>query len=218
MHLLVVLAYKLTLQNGINKFVFTILKQKKTMKTTIKFLGTAIIMALILFTSCKGPQGDIGPAGAAGATGAAGSQGPKGDKGDTGATGAAGQNGNANVIQISYTTRTHTGIDLQYNLPASITKAIFDNSSYFVYISNTSGNAYSLPGWFTGGANSYRTYTAVSTGTQSIYIGRVAGSGNDVFDKTRIIIIPANDLRTGRKTNLDYSDYEAVKAFYHLKD
>jgi hypothetical protein len=86
------------------------------------------------------------------------------------------------------------------------------------YVSNTSGNTYALPGWFTGGANSYRAYTAVSTTTQSIFVGRVAGSGSDVFDKTRILVIPASDLRTGRKAAVDYTDYNAVKAYYGLKD
>ncbi len=162
-----------------------------------------------------GATGAIGAIGATGATGTTGAKGDKGDKGDTGVTGATGATGNANVIQISYTSRPHTGTDLLYNLPATITKAIFDNCAYFVYVSNGS-NTYALPGWFTGGTNSYRTYTAGTAGIQGIYIGRVAGAGTDTFATTRIVVIPASDLRTGRRAAVDYNDYEAVKKYYNL--
>jgi hypothetical protein len=189
------------------------------MKTITRLLGLACMGAMLIFLdACKAEKGEIGPIGATGAVGAVGAAGAKGDKGDKGDTGATGATGNANVIQISYTSRTHTGSDLQYNLPATITKAIFDNSAYFVYVSNTSGNTYALPGWFTGGTNSYRTYTAISTTTQSIFVGRVAGTGSDVFNTTRIVVVPANDLRTGRKSAVDYTDYEAVKKYYNLRD
>jgi hypothetical protein len=186
------------------------------MKTITRiFAMLAVMSALIFMDACKGPAGDVGPAGVAGPAGATGATGATGT---VGATGAVGATGNANVIQVSYTSRTHTGSDLQYSLPTNITKAIFDNSAYFVYVSNTAGNTYALPGWFTGGANSYRTYTANSTTTQSISIGRVAGTGSDVFNTTRIVVVPANDLRTGRKAAVDYTDYNAVKAYYNLPD
>jgi Collagen triple helix repeat (20 copies) len=189
------------------------------MKTITRiFAMLAVVAAVIFMDACKAEKGEVGPIGATGAVGAAGAIGATGAKGDKGDTGTTGATGNANVVQISYTSRTHTGSDLQYNLPTTITKAIFDNSAYFVYVSNTGGNTYALPGWFTGGSNSYRTYTANSTTTQSIYIGRVAGTGSDVFTTTRILVIPANDLRTGRKAAVDYSDYEAVKKYYNLKD
>lgn len=180
------------------------------MKTITKILAMlAVMSALIFINACKGPAGDVGPAGVAG---------PAGPTGATGVIGAVGATGNANVIQVSYTSRTHTGSSLTYNLPVTITKAIFENSAYFVFVTNTDGNTYSLPGWFTGGANTYRVGTVISTGIQGVFISRVAGSGNDVFNTTRIVVIPANDLRTGRKAAVDYNDYEAVKAYYGLKD
>ena len=188
----------------------------------------AVISAVIFMDACKAEKGDIGPIGPIGSTGVAGAagvgtpgatgaKGDKGDKGDTGATGAVGAAGNANVTQISYASRTHTGTELLYNLPATITKAIFDNSAYFVYVSNGS-NTYALPGWFTGGTNSYRTYTANTTGIQGVYINRVAGSGTDTFVTTRILVIPASDIRTGRRAAIDYTDYNAVKKYYNLPD
>jgi hypothetical protein len=189
------------------------------MKTITRLLGLFAVVAIFIFLdACKAEKGEVGPAGATGAVGATGATGAKGDKGDKGDTGAVGATGNANVIQVSYASRTHTGASLNYNLPATITKAIFDNSAYFVYVSNVDGNTYSLPGWFTGGTNTYRVGTLVSTGVQGVFISRVAGTGSDIFNTTRIVIIPANDLRTGRKAAVDYTDYEAVKAFYHLKD
>jgi hypothetical protein len=167
-------------------------------------------------TGATGATGTAGATGATGATGTTGAKGDKGDKGDTGATGATGATGNANVIQVTYGSKTHTGSDLEYIIPASITKATLDNSAYFVYVSNSGGNTYDLPGWFTGGVNSYRTYNY--TPTNSVYVGRISGSGSDVFTKTRIVIIPANDLRNGRRAAVDYTDYEAVKKYYNLPD
>jgi hypothetical protein len=217
------------------------------MKTTTRIFGMLLMaMAIIFMDACKAEKGDVGPigpigptgaigatgavgatgqngatgttgaTGATGTTGATGAKGDKGDKGDTGATGATGATGNANVIQVTYGSKTHTGSDLEYIIPASITKATLDNSAYFVYVSNSGGNTYDLPGWFTGGVNSYRTYNY--TPSNSVYVGRISGSGSDIFTKTRIVIIPANDLRNGRKAAVDYSDYNAVKAFYNLPD
>ncbi len=183
------------------------------MKTITRiFAMLAVMSAVIFMDACKAEKGEVGPAGPAGIAGIAGPTGATGVAGPTGAT------GNANVIQISYTSRTHTGSSLTYNLPATITKAIFDNSAYLVFVTNTDGNTYSLPGWFTGGTNTYRVGTVVSTGVQGVFISRVAGSGSDVFNITRIVVIPANDLRTGRKAAVDYTDYEAVKKYYNLKD
>jgi hypothetical protein len=31
------------------------------------------------------------------------------------------------------------------------------------------------------------------------------------------VIIPANDIRSGRKAAVDFSDYNAVKAYYNLE-
>jgi hypothetical protein len=186
-----------------------------TMKKYGLLLSTAILAVFMILQSCsKAADGTIGPQGPAGSAGPQGAAGPAGPAGQNGATGPAGQNGNANVIQITYGSRTHTGSALEYTLP-NVTKASLDNSAYFVYVTNADGNRYSLPGWFTGGANAYRTYTYTAA---SIFISRVSGSGSDVFTTTKIVIIPASDLRNGRKAAIDYSDYEAVKAYYNLPD
>ena len=185
------------------------------MKSSIKVLSQFTVLLAIIFASCKGPQGDIGPAGPAGPTGAAGpagSQGAKGDKGDTGAT------GNANVIQISYGSRTHTGGTLEYIL-TGLTQNQVNNSMFLTYVNNNNSLWYQIPGYTSGAVFQYRVYVSQNTTTTPILtISRVTGTGSDIFSATRIIIIPANDLRSGRKDNLDFSDYESVKAYYHLKD
>ncbi len=163
-----------------------------------------------------GSKGEIGATGANGANGQNGATGAKGDKGDTGATGAT---GNANVIQISYGSKTHTGGELPYSL-TGLTQSQVNNSLFLTYV-NPSGTSlwYQIPGYTAGGTFQYRIYVSQSsTTTPILYINRVAGTGNDIFTATRILVIPANDIRTGRKANLDYSNYEAVKAYYNLKD
>ena len=180
------------------------------MKKYSLLFSTALVALFTGLQSCsKAADGAIGPAGATGPAGPAGAAGPGGPQGPVG------QNGNANVIQVTYGSRTHLGTTLEYVLP-NVTKSVLDNSAYFVYVTNTEGFRYSLPGWFTGGSNSYRAFT--SNSAANIFITRVSGSGSDVFATTKIVIIPANDLRNGRKAAIDYTNYEEVKAYYHLPD
>jgi hypothetical protein len=194
------------------------------MKTITRILGFFAVVAMLIFLdACKAEKGEIGPIGATGAVGAVGATGAKGDKGDKGDTGATGATGNANVIQISYTSRTHVGVDLQYVLPAAITKDIIDKSIVSVYVLASNGNWYVLPGGTVGATYLYRLYLfGPATGTSSAYVGRTntttAGSGSDIFTTTRILFIPASTLLNGRKAAVDLSDYEAVKKYYNLRD
>ncbi len=72
-----------------------------------------------------------------------------------------------------------------------------------------------MPGFSSGGTNQYRTFLEGNV----LSLSRVnASSASETFIRTRIVIIPANDLRTGRKAAIDYTDYEAVKKYYNLKD
>jgi hypothetical protein len=179
------------------------------MKTTIKLLSTAFLAAFVFLTACEGPQGEPGPAGA---------------NGTNGTNGTNGKDGNANVIQLNYGPVTHTGSpDLFYNL-TNITEAQILNSLYLVYVnpSDSGTNWYQIPGGTVGNSKVYRTYLTMASGTNPIriYLNRTAGTGNDFFTKTRILIIPANDIRNGRVAlpDIDFSDYEAVKKYYNLKD
>ena len=190
--------------------------------TTIKFLGTAIIMATILFTSCKGPQGDIGPAGPkgdTGTTGATGATGPKGDTGATGATGASGSGGGtsttSNVFYSNWLSVQFTGFDefsATINAP-KITQEILDKGTVLTYAkSNVTGNVIPLPFAALNGT----TRTTVVYNLGKVLLGANFNASSQTY---RYIIIPAGtSIGAGRKVSIDFSNYEAVKDFYGLKD
>lgn len=174
----------------------------------------------LLFTNCKGPEGGVGPAGPAGVAGPAG---------PAGATGPAGQTGNANVIQISYAAKTWTaakGSVQQFIFPSNVTSAIMNSSAILIYMTNgTPNNAtsygwYAIPGTVYANGIEHEFYyeTSFAGNTAGINIYRKVASTASLSASTRIVIIPANDIRGGRKAAVDFSDYNAVKAYYNLED
>lgn len=181
------------------------------MKTRFNLLMAGLLMTGVMFTSC---EGDAGPEGPKGDTGAPGPAGEKGATGATGPQGPKGDPGNANVIQITYGSKVHSGSELTYAL-TGVTIQQVSSSAFFCYV-NVNGFWYALPGNITS-THSYRTY-ARATGTPQFYITRLTGTGNQTFTSTRIVIIPANDLRNGRSAAVDFNDYEAVKKHYNLPD
>ncbi len=208
------------------------------MKTTNKILRTLIVIVVIIFIyACKGEKGDIGPsgtngnngtAGATGQTGATratgvgtpGATGAKGDKGDTGAkgdkgdTGTTGATGTANVLYSDW-------LDLIPNVLPSfqttivahkITQNILDTGDVRVYLK--------IPN-----DNNLVTLLPYSTLSYNIFLGKivfsVSGAGSVINRglKIRYIIIPGGiSIGSGRKAAVDYTDYEAVKAYYNLVD
>ena len=184
---------------------------KKIKFTSMLVLVVLLVGSPVIFQSCSPEKGEVGvqePQGPAGA------QGVPGPAGATGPTGAAGQNGNANVIQIKYGSRVHMGTEINYDLPG-VTAAVLSNAAYFAYVAE--GNFwYALPGATEGGNHSYRAY--ISTSAIKLYIACTAGTGSDTFTQTRIVLIPASDLRNGRQAAVDFSDYQAVKKAYNLPD
>ena len=185
------------------------------MKTITRIFGMlAVVSAVIFMDACKGEKGDVGPAGTTGAVGAVGATGAIGP---TGVTGAVGATGNANVIQYTYATVRSAGSELMYAV-TGITQTQLNNSLVFVYVLTTLNSTvwYALPGYTSGGSNQYRVY--MNSNQLNVYTSRSVGTSTESFNTTRILIIPANDLRTGRKAAVDYNDYEAVKKYYNLKD
>ncbi len=169
----------------------------------------ALLFTGVLFTGCKGEQGDVGPAGA---------QGPAGPQGPAGSQGPAGQNGNANVIQLTYGSKVHSGAEISYSL-TGISQAQLNQSAYFTYVNPGNSFWYSLPGTTSGGSKEYRTYIQASgSGTPLLYVNRVAGTGSETFTSTRVIIIPASVLSNARLSKDFFNDYEKVKAYFDLKD
>ena len=182
--------------------------------TTFTQLLRPLLLAMtitFIFAACTPKAGDPGPKGDTGATG---STGPTGATGATGPAGPTGATGNANVIQITYGSKTHSGSELSYDLPG-VTAAQINSSAYFTYVTSN-GVIYPLPGATVGGDKTYKA--AINPSTLKLYINRVVGSGSETFSITRLIIIPANDLRNGRKAAIDYSNYQEVKNYYNLPD
>lgn len=186
-----------------------------TMKTLHFIYVTLLSVSLmILSNACTPKSGELGPKGDKGDPGAQGVAGPAGPQGAAGPQGPAGQNGNANVIQVTYGSRTHTGSQMAFRLPSSITSAMLNSSVFFTYVKQI--DWYALPGETQFGTRGYRVYA--SSTTADILINRTTGAGNDVFDSIRFLIIPATNLINGRKAAIDYNNYEEVKAYYNLPD
>jgi hypothetical protein len=185
----------------------------KNLTHTFRFL---ILVLFVSAWSCK--QGEVGPKGDTGATGATGAVGATGATGATGAKGDKGDPGTSNAVQYTFASRTHTGASSIYNL-AEVKGEVLNRSILLVYIANTAGNWYSIPGIFNG-TNEYRTISNPSTNSSTVTLVRVAGGsgGTDTFSSTRIVILPITDLRNGRKASVDYTDYLAVKAYYGFKN
>jgi hypothetical protein len=180
------------------------------MKKYNLILSTAIVALFMVLQSCsKAADGTVGPAGPVGPAGATGPAGPAGP------TGAKGDQGNAEVRQVVYGTRTHTGTSLDFKLTSNFTKEILERSMILVYVKPNS-LWYMLPGFTNGGINNYRIY--INADDPTITISRVSGSGSEVWSSVRIIAVPANIVTNGRKAGIDYADYEAVKAAYNLAD
>lgn len=131
--------------------------------------------------------------------------------------GPAGPTGNANVIQLTFGPKTHTGAEIFYSL-TGITQEQLNQSAYFTYVNPTGSFWYALPGTTAGGVKEYRTYVqAQATGTPLLYINRVAGSGSESFTTTRVVIIPASVLNSAR-TTINMNNYLEVKNAFNLPD
>lgn len=208
------------------------------MKTTIKLLSTGLLISQIFFSACKGPAGDPGPAGADGKQGLAGIQGVAGATGVPGATGTAnviyGNWINMNVAGYWYNLSGVDGNNPAYsyqtnhgwgaNFAAPITQEILDKGTILVYGKYEPGNVdkkvYLLPSTT---LNNYKMESFASI--NRIYLALISPE-TEVLSTTydtafslnqfRYVIIPGSV--NGRKPAIDYSDYNAVKTFYNLKD
>lgn len=190
----------------------------------------ALITIGVIFTSCEGPEGPQGPAGAKGDTGA---------QGTAGQTGAAGATGTANVIYsewLDFPTGNHsssTNFERVYVISApKITQAIVDGGLVYTYVKETGGWVGTLPysSLYTSGGTSVvgsiLNFSSITVGnvvfrqkwqTPGTPATSFSTSTKPVFaSQLRYIIIPGGTK--ARVKGLDYSNYEAVKAYYGLKD
>lgn len=187
-------------------------------------LTTLLVGISLSFTSCEGP---------AGAAGAVGPAGPQGATGATGPAGATGQTGNANVMQYTFAAKTWAntvGVQQAFQF-ATVSGQTLASSAVITYvgIANPNGpdsNWFLVPGKVKTGSTDFGEYNVwlntapiATLGAGGVLIRRESlGTSGALTAPVRIILIPANDLRNGRKAPVDFSDYNAVKAYYNLKD
>ncbi|HAK79495.1 MAG TPA: hypothetical protein DCM71_21950 [Runella sp.] len=101
-----------------------------------------------------------------------------------------------------------------------------NSSAVLVYMTDGTPNNATSYGWYSipgivpsnGVEHEFYTQTTFAGNTAGINIYRKVASTSTLAAATRIVIIPANDIRNGRKASVDFADYNAVKEFYDLKD
>ena len=157
---------------------------------TIKFFGMlAIVSGLIIFSSC-GKDGATGPAGPAGATGATGPAGP-----------------NAKVVDFSLT----------YNVGDSLKSTTISGSSAndigLCYYKFSDGSYLLLPYYSADGSGFYIIpYFNPTTGLMEVET--VKRINTAATFNLRAVMIKG----TAKNPAVDYTNYNSVKAYYHLKD
>ena len=171
------------------------------MKNNLQFVAAIFLFAVLALSGCKGDKGEVGPAGATGAQGTAGP--------------------NASSFQFSFNSSnatlnaTNTLAIYEYLTPL-ITNDIATNGTVLCYIVN--GSAYSaMPLIASGNQFSF----AYGAGEIAITISKLDGSAftiNPGIYTIKVILIKGSAAARTQSNGLDYSDYEAVKSFYHLAD
>lgn len=175
-------------------------------KLSIKILTIVLLLSSICFYSCTK---EAGP------------------KGDPGAPGAPGVDGNANVTQIGFGSKTFTGTGATISLTLpGITKSIAEKSMILSY-GKTSGSVpgttaywYQLPGYGYSAIREYRTFLESKDPASILNIRMETGptpSSPETFEAIRVLVIPASALVTGRgAVPYDISDYESMRAYFKL--
>ncbi|MFC5411761.1 hypothetical protein ACFPMF_20735 [Larkinella bovis] len=198
------------------------------MKIKLSSSVLSLLTMGILFMGCKGDEGPVGPAGAKGDTGAQGVAGPKGEP------------GTANVIYSEWLPLPEKAVASNpnrknFDIPApKITQEILDKGLVYAYLKHSAGTVTPLP---------YANRYVFSDGTVSgsylttiiPHVGRIslnqdwmtpgtiptnfadATSVQGGYTHLRYVVVPGG-IPAGRQAAIDYSNYETVKATYHLPD
>ena len=187
-------------------------------------VAATLLTSSLLFTQCKGPQGEPGPQGATGATG---------ERGATGATGPKGETGTANVIQYTFAGPTNTNNPNEWgyvlrDLPSGVTTA---NSLIMMYVGppgNASVWTFALPSIIGSSANNFTEnrpgfYAFYKGGNSTVMLQRYnIGTGVLIPDIPRfaakIVVVPASILRNARYSAEFWQDYKAVQKAFNLPD
>lgn len=172
--------------------------------------------ALVSFAACKGDDGAPGPAGVAGATGPAGTNGTNGTNG---------QDGNANVksVTMNITGSSWTAVNTYENTAelnvAIITQDIADKGLVMVYLKS---GALSLDAttWtalpFSLARQNYTESFAFATKVGKVILRETSTDGNPVEPAGSVRIVAATADGMMRYPDLDWTNYEEVKAALDL--
>lgn len=185
-----------------------------------------ISLLLVWCLSCK--KGDTGPQGV---------QGGQGDKGDRGATGPQGPAGNANVKVLLWNNPPDPVLIGQryYNQMrhAAITRDIIDKGAVLVYVADKISNqwlmlpfsgefAYYYFYLFNGGVDIVSDNSSINAFNSRVRIVLIGGSssGVTVVNRNSSHSVPLSELEKARQLypGVDFTDYNAVKAAFHLED
>jgi len=172
-------------------------------KVSLLFLLGALMFA---FAACE-KEGPAGP------QGAQGTQGPAGVPGPT---------GNANVIQFSLpgVTLSDGAPDIWQNIP--LTHDLCNSSIIVGYLGYMESTLlwYPMPGLSYGGTFDYRAYyfgQIGNTDSTTYVVRRLTGTGDDIVDSIRIVVIPASVFYAAEPAERpDLKNYEAVRSFYDI--
>ena len=146
----------------------------------------------------------------------------KGDKGDTGPAGLNGSNGtNGNTdVKAFYFGKDSIDVSrtvLNFYLPSSVTSNMMDSSAVLVYY-NTYGLWFPAPGL--GFNATYQTRIYFSGNSIILKVldpdGTAFSGIKNVFNKSKVIIIPSSDYKGSRKKLVDFNNYEATMRYYGL--
>ena len=183
------------------------------MKTTMKFIAYSLMIFTLTLTSCSVEDGEDGL------------QGEQGIAGLDGDDGTDGEDGNANVIasdwipsEFSTTATTRSIFEIE---DPALTVDIADTAVIYAYARAGSNDVISIP--FTFSNRSYYFAVIPTQNVLRIIAGSVDGSQeffNIDFNAVRYVIVPASTSasETSKQASIDYSDYNAVKEAYNLKD
>lgn len=164
------------------------------MKTITKTLSLFGLGLLITFSACKKEAGPVGP------------QGP------------SGKDGNANVVLYKF-----AGNDFSIGIAdREITMSLdsFNGYTWLAYFKHNNQLTYAIPGFGVDGISDYRFfYNSLSSPSHVFSFRNVSGPG-EAYDSIKVVGIQIGKV-IGKKDdlpNIDFNDYNAVKAYYGLKD
>lgn len=139
-------------------------------------------------------------------------------KKEAGPTGPAGKDGNANVVLYKFAGNDFSvNSDIAKNV--SMSADSFDQYVWLTYLKRDAINTYSIPGYGFTGNSEYRIFFNYDASPVEIYISRASGPG-EAYDSIKIVGIQIGKV-IGKKDdlpNIDFRDYNAVKAYYGIKE